>query len=81
MLDIQLLRTDLDRITQQLAARNFQFPVERFNQLELERKKSKLTLRNCKPNATPHQSKSELQKAKEKTYPEYSPKLLTWEMN
>ena len=39
MLDIQLLRTDLDRITQQLAARNFQFPVERFNQLELERKK------------------------------------------
>jgi len=39
MLDIQLLRTDLDRVTQSLATRNFQFPVDRFQQLEQERKK------------------------------------------
>ncbi len=39
MLDIQLLRTDLEHITPKLASRNYQFPVERFNQLEHERKK------------------------------------------
>ncbi|MBX3639054.1 MAG: serine--tRNA ligase [Nitrosomonas sp.] len=39
MLDIQLLRTDLEQITHKLASRNYQFPVERFNQLEHDRKK------------------------------------------
>lgn len=39
MLDIQLLRTDLEQITHKLATRNYQFPVERFNQLEHDRKK------------------------------------------
>ncbi|MCC6922292.1 MAG: serine--tRNA ligase [Nitrosomonas sp.] len=38
MLDIQLLRTDLERITHKLAGRNYLFPVDRFNQLEQERK-------------------------------------------
>ena len=38
MLDIQLLRTDLTHIAQKLASRNYQFPVERFNQLEQARK-------------------------------------------
>nr|HQU63588.1 serine--tRNA ligase [Nitrosomonas sp.] len=38
MLDIQLLRTDLERITHKLASRHYPFPVEQFNQLEQERK-------------------------------------------
>ncbi|MDC8444329.1 MAG: serine--tRNA ligase [Nitrosomonas sp.] len=38
MLDIQLLRTDLEHITHKLASRNYPFPVEQFNQLEHERK-------------------------------------------
>ena len=38
MLDIQLLRTDLEHITHKLTSRNYSFPVERFNQLEHERK-------------------------------------------
>jgi seryl-tRNA synthetase len=38
MLDIQLLRTDLEHITHKLAGRNYPFPVERFIQLEHERK-------------------------------------------
>lgn len=38
MLDIQQLRTHLARIAQKLASRNYRFPVERFSQLEQERK-------------------------------------------
>ncbi|ALQ51755.1 serine--tRNA ligase [Nitrosomonas ureae] len=38
MLEIQQLRTDLDRVTRQLAKRGYTFPVETFNALEAERK-------------------------------------------
>ena len=38
MLDIQQLRTDLETVSQNLARRGYQFPVERFNTLEKERK-------------------------------------------
>ena len=38
MLDIQLLRTDLDRIAQRLSARGMAFPVEEFQRLETARK-------------------------------------------
>jgi len=38
MLDIQLLRTDLDRIAQRLGARGMTFPVEEFQRLEAARK-------------------------------------------
>ncbi|SES96757.1 seryl-tRNA synthetase [Nitrosomonas marina] len=39
MLDIQLLRTNLNYVIEKLSSRNFSFPVDRFNQLEAERKK------------------------------------------
>ncbi|SER37574.1 seryl-tRNA synthetase [Nitrosomonas sp. Nm51] len=39
MLDIQLLRTDLNYAVEKLNSRNYSFPVDRFNQLETERKK------------------------------------------
>ncbi len=38
MLDIQLLRTDLDRIAKRLADRPFQLDAEQFNTIEAERK-------------------------------------------
>ena len=38
MLDIQLLRTDLNQVARKLITRNYHFPVDRFNQLEAERK-------------------------------------------
>lgn len=38
MLDIQLLRTNLNYVTRKLASRNYHFPVDRFNHLEAERK-------------------------------------------
>lgn len=38
MLDIQLLRTDLDRIAQRLSARGMTFPVDEFQRLEAARK-------------------------------------------
>ncbi|PTN11286.1 serine--tRNA ligase [Nitrosomonas aestuarii] len=39
MLDIQLLRTDLNHVTKKLASRSYRFPIEKFNQLEADRKK------------------------------------------
>ncbi|GJL76113.1 MAG TPA: serine--tRNA ligase [Nitrosomonas sp.] len=39
MLDIQLLRTDLNYVTKKLASRSYHFPIEQFNQLEADRKK------------------------------------------
>ncbi|MEI7968204.1 MAG: serine--tRNA ligase [Betaproteobacteria bacterium] len=38
MLDIQLLRTDLDAVARRLADRGFQFPVAAFQELEAKRK-------------------------------------------
>ena len=38
MLDIQLLRTDRDRVAKRLATRGLQFPVEEFQRLEAARK-------------------------------------------
>ncbi len=38
MLDIQLLRTDLEDVANRLSARGYAFPVEEFNSLEIERK-------------------------------------------
>ena len=38
MLDIQLLRTDLEDVANRLSARGYVFPVEEFNSLETERK-------------------------------------------
>ncbi|HZP85700.1 MAG TPA: serine--tRNA ligase [Burkholderiales bacterium] len=38
MLDIQLLRTDLDRVAQRLATRGMSFPIEEFQRLEAARK-------------------------------------------
>ena len=38
MLDIQVLRNDLDGIVARLKARNFDFPAARFSELEAERK-------------------------------------------
>jgi seryl-tRNA synthetase len=38
MLDIQLLRTDLEDVANRLSARGYAFPVEEFNSLETERK-------------------------------------------
>ncbi len=39
MLDIQLLRTDLNSTVEKLATRRYDFPMDRFNRLETERKK------------------------------------------
>lgn len=38
MLDIQLLRTDLENVAKRLSSRGYTFPVEEFNSLETERK-------------------------------------------
>src|SRR5512147_2616173 len=38
MLDIQLLRNDLDSVVRRLATRGLQFPVEEFQRLEAARK-------------------------------------------
>jgi seryl-tRNA synthetase len=59
MLDIQLLRTQLDSVVDKLAKRKFAFDVESFTRLESQRKQVQTTTENlqAKRNAASKQSR------------------------